>query len=56
MAYSIINDVCIGCGTCEAECPVSAICFDDPRLAGQQCDLLQLGAGYSRRELLTKLK
>ncbi len=29
MAYSIVNDVCIGCGTCEAECPVSAISVGD---------------------------
>ena len=25
MAYSINKDECIGCGTCETECPVSAI-------------------------------
>ncbi len=29
MAY-IINDDCISCGACEAECPVSAISAGDP--------------------------
>ena len=29
MAYSINSDTCIGCGTCEAECPVSAISVAD---------------------------
>lgn len=29
MAYSINKDECIGCGTCEAECPVSAIAVDE---------------------------
>ena len=29
MAYSIINETCIGCGSCEAECPVSAITAGD---------------------------
>jgi len=29
MAYAIQNDVCIGCGTCEAECPVGAISVGD---------------------------
>lgn len=30
MAYSISKSDCIGCGTCEAECPVSAISvFED---------------------------
>jgi ferredoxin len=28
MAY-VINDECIGCGACEAECPVSAISAGD---------------------------
>ena len=28
MAY-VINDECIGCGSCEAECPVSAISAGD---------------------------
>ena len=29
MAYSIDKDTCIGCGTCESECPVSAISAGD---------------------------
>ena len=29
MAYAIQNDVCIGCGTCEAECPAGAISVGD---------------------------
>lgn len=29
MAYSINKDVCIGCGTCEGECPTSAISVSD---------------------------
>lgn len=28
MAYIIDKDTCIGCGTCEAECPVGAISVD----------------------------
>ncbi len=29
MAYTINNDVCLGCGACEAECPVSAIAVNE---------------------------
>ena len=29
MAYIISADACIGCGSCEAECPVSAITAND---------------------------
>ncbi len=29
MAYSINSEACIGCGSCEAECPVSAISVAD---------------------------
>lgn len=28
MAYKIDKEKCIGCGTCESECPVSAISVD----------------------------
>ena len=29
MAYCISKDECIGCGTCEGECPVGAIAVDE---------------------------
>ena len=29
MAYSINKDECIGCGTCEGECPTGAIAVTD---------------------------
>jgi len=29
MAYIISLDACIGCGSCEAECPTSAITAND---------------------------
>ncbi len=29
MAYVIDKETCIGCGSCEATCPVSAISADD---------------------------
>ncbi|HBL83738.1 MAG: ferredoxin [Clostridiales bacterium GWF2_38_85] len=29
MAYRIDKELCIGCGACESECPVSAISSDD---------------------------
>ena len=29
MAYVIDKELCLGCGTCEAECPVSAITVDE---------------------------
>ncbi|MBR4950498.1 MAG: 4Fe-4S binding protein [Clostridia bacterium] len=29
MAYIISLDACIGCGSCEAECPTSAISAND---------------------------
>ena len=29
MAYIIEKDTCIGCGTCEGECPVGAISVTD---------------------------
>jgi len=32
MAYIISSELCIGCGTCEAECPVSAITVADDGL------------------------
>ena len=29
MAFAIDKDLCIGCGTCQPECPVEAISLDD---------------------------
>ncbi|MBQ0108857.1 MAG: 4Fe-4S binding protein [Clostridiales bacterium] len=29
MAYAINKDACLGCGTCEAECPVGAISVNE---------------------------
>ena len=29
MAYAIQKDLCLGCGTCESECPVGAISVGD---------------------------
>ena len=29
MAYTIDKETCIGCGTCEGECPVGAISVSD---------------------------
>ena len=36
MAYQI-NDECISCGACEAECPVSCISAGDDKYDAEQC-------------------
>ena len=43
MAY-IINDDCISCGACEAECPVSAISEGDGKYVINADECLECGA------------
>lgn len=43
MAY-IINDDCIGCGACTAECPVSAISEGDGKYVINADECLDCGA------------
>lgn len=43
MAY-IINDDCIGCGACAAECPVSAISEGDGKYVINADECLDCGA------------
>ena len=37
MAYTIDKDTCIGCGTCEGECPVGAISVSDDGACAGVC-------------------
>lgn len=43
MAY-IINDECIKCGACEAECPVSAISEGDSKYQINADECIECGA------------
>ena len=43
MAY-VINDDCIGCGTCESECPVSAISAGDGKYVIDADACIECGA------------
>ncbi len=43
MAY-IITDECIACGTCEAECPVSAISEQDGKYVINADECISCGA------------
>ncbi len=43
MAY-IINDECISCGACEAECPVSCISAGDSKYEINADECLECGA------------
>ncbi|GHU51373.1 hypothetical protein AGMMS49975_04540 [Clostridia bacterium] len=46
MAYTISSD-CIACGTCEAQCPVSAISTGQPyKISGDAC--IECGACESQ--------
>lgn len=43
MAY-IINDECINCGACEAECPTSAISAGDDKYIIDEATCIDCGA------------
>ncbi len=43
MAY-LINDECINCGACEAECPVSAISSGDDKYCIDDATCIDCGA------------
>ena len=43
MAY-IINDECLNCGSCEAECPVNAISAGDGKYVINADECLECGA------------
>lgn len=43
MAY-IINDECINCGACEAECPTSAISAGDDKYVIDEATCIDCGA------------
>lgn len=44
MAYKIIEDVCIGCGACERECPVGAISEKDGKYVINTDECMDCGA------------
>lgn len=45
MAYIIDKDACLGCGTCEGECPVGAIsCGEDGKYEINADACLECGA------------
>lgn len=43
MSYKI-NDACISCGACEAECPVSAISAGDAQYVIDEATCIECGA------------
>ena len=44
MAYTIDKETCIGCGTCEGECPVGAISVSDGKYAIDPDTCIDCGA------------
>ena len=44
MAYKINKDECVGCGTCESTCPVSAISEDEGKYVINEAECVDCGA------------
>ena len=44
MAYVINQDTCVGCGTCEGECPVSAISANGDKYANDASACIDCGS------------
>lgn len=56
MAYVIDKDKCIGCGTCEGECPVEAIsaCGDKYCINADECISCGTCAGVCPNEAISE--